>query len=92
MPHGKLHSLHGTLQLQPQLGKGLLTSLSADGIRLSSVQGHLLLNKADNIGADGGFEDGRELDALSRSFSLVIVDGHQRSGDDLTLEKISKPH
>ena len=63
-----------------------LTSLPADCIRLPPVQRHLLLNKADNIRADGGLEDGGELDALPRSFSLLIVDGHQGSGNHLTLK------
>jgi len=35
-----------------------LTCLNAHGIRLSLVPGDGMMNKVDNVGSDGGLEDG----------------------------------
>ena len=55
------------------------TRFVADGVRLSFVASHLIVNEVDNISADGSTENGRENDGLSRGYAFFIVDSDERS-------------
>ena len=52
----------------------------ADAVRLTPVLGDLVVDHADNVGADGGPEDGRQADGAAGHLILRAVDGNQRSG------------
>lgn len=46
------------LTSSPRLGRGLVTGLLAHGVRLALVLSHALVDILDDIGTDGGREDG----------------------------------
>lgn len=46
------------LTSSPRLGRGLVTGLLAHGVGLALVLGHALVDILDDIGTDGGGEDG----------------------------------
>ena len=47
----------GPLTSSPRLGRGLVTGLLADGVRLTLVLGHAGVHLVDDIRADRGTED-----------------------------------
>lgn len=49
-----------SLTSSPRLGRGLVTGLLADGVRLPLVLGHSGVNLPDDIRSDGALEHGRE--------------------------------
>ena len=70
----------GSLTSSPGLSRGLVASLLADGVRLTLVLGHALVNLLDDIRADGAQE--HLGDGVSRAGGRAIgaQDGDGRSG------------
>jgi hypothetical protein len=62
----------------PGLSRGLMTSLLRDGIGLTLVLGHVGVDKVDNVGTNGGLEDGGEGQSGARAVGGVNID--DRSG------------
>ena len=50
----------------------------ADAVGLTPVLGNLVVDDADNVGADGGAEHGGEADRATGHLILGAVDGDQR--------------
>jgi hypothetical protein len=67
----------------PRFGRGLLTSLGRNGIRLTLVLGHVGVDKVDNVRTNGGLEDGRKRDGGSDVLTAFGVDVENRSGSGL---------
>lgn len=63
----------------PGLGGGLLTSVGGNGVGLSLVLGNTGPDGVDDIGSDGGLEDGGENDGDTGVGAGNTVDGNLRS-------------
>ena len=52
----------------------------ADRVRLPAVLGDFMVDEANDVGPDGGLEDGWKADCRLGVVSLLVVDGNQRTG------------
>jgi hypothetical protein len=69
-----------SLTSAPRLGRGLVTGLLADGVRLALVLGHAGVDVFDDVGANRGRENlGEDLGGTG-SLAIGADDGDGRSG------------
>jgi hypothetical protein len=66
-----------------------VTSLHGDSVGLSLVLGHSGVDRLDNVGTDGGLEDGGERGGLAGLLAIGTEDRDGRSGG---LEKSNRQH
>merc|ERR1719259_1463043 len=58
----------------------LFAGTDVDAVRLPRIFQHFVMNKRNDVGTDGGFEDGREVHAfVSDGGSICAVDGDDRT-------------
>lgn len=75
----KLQKISSSLTSSPRLGRGLVTGLLADGVRLPLVLGHSGVDVLDDVGTDGGAEDlGKDLSGAG-GLAIGADDGYGRS-------------
>lgn len=58
----------------PGFGRGLVSSLTGDGISLTTVLGNVAVNKLDDVRTNGGLEDGGDLDGGASLLTIQAVD------------------
>jgi len=64
----------------PGGGRRLLSGSDVDAVRLAAVLHHLIVNKRHNVGTNGSFEDGREVDAFAGEWGgICAINGDERS-------------
>jgi hypothetical protein len=84
------------LTSSPRLGRGLVASLNADGIRLSLVLGHSGVDFLDDIRSNWAQENGGHGVGSSRRSTIFADDGDGRSRshciEDLNLKRNREIH
>ncbi len=80
MIHPQIPNSHeGRLTSSPRLGRGLVTGLLADGVRLALVLGDTGVNLVDDIRANRGSEHLGEGDSVAGGRAIGADDGDRRS-------------
>jgi hypothetical protein len=65
----------------PRDSGGLFTSVGSDGVSLTLVLGNTSPDRVNNVGTDGGLENGREDDSRGGGLTGSRVDSNLRAGN-----------
>lgn len=76
----RIDTIGVVLTSSPRLGRGLVTSLLADGVRLALVLGHAGVNLLDDIRADRAQEHSRDGVGVAGGSAIGADDGDGRTG------------